>query len=136
MATRDHGDRIITEQYPFGVPGGDLTDDTIAALAAAENQTFKAAGRYRPALRPVVRRRCRADAAHAGQARAFPVATGGFLGWVHHLDAAAATVAALEAGRPGQAYNIVDDLPATWEQVFTAMAAAFGAPPLAAFRAG
>jgi nucleoside-diphosphate-sugar epimerase len=38
-------------------------------------------------------------------------------------------VAALEHGRPGQAYNVVDDLPATWEEVFTAMAAAFGARP-------
>ena len=123
----DHGDRIITEQCPFGVPGGNLTDDTIAALAAAENQTFKLpegiALRYGllyggdgAQMRPMLAK------------RAVPVAAGGFLGWVHHLDAAAATVAALEAGRPGQAYNIVDDLPATWEQVFTAMAAAFGAP--------
>jgi nucleoside-diphosphate-sugar epimerase len=57
-----------------------------------------------------------------------PVSSGGLLGWVHHLDAAAATVAALENGRPGQAYNIVDDQPATWREVFTAMAAGFGAP--------
>ena len=54
---------------------------------------------------------------------------GGLLGWVHHDDAAAATVAALEHGRAGQAYNIVDDQPATWEDVFTTMAAALGAPP-------
>ena len=33
-------------------------------------------------------------------------------------------------GRPaGNAYNIVDDEPATWKDVFTAMAKAFGAPP-------
>jgi hypothetical protein len=38
-------------------------------------------------------------------------------------------VAALEPGRPGPAYNVADDLPATWEEVFTAMAAAFGTPP-------
>jgi nucleoside-diphosphate-sugar epimerase len=42
---------------------------------------------------------------------------------------AAATVAALEHGRPAQAYNVVDDLPATWQEVYTAMAEAFGAPP-------
>ena len=53
--------------------------------------------------------------------RAVPVADGGLLGWVHHRDAVAATVAALEHGRPGQAYNIVDDQPAMWEEVFTAM---------------
>jgi nucleoside-diphosphate-sugar epimerase len=51
--------------------------------------------------------------------RGVPISTGGLLGWVHHVDVAAATVAALEAGRPGQAYNIVDDQPATWEEVFT-----------------
>ena len=42
---------------------------------------------------------------------------------------AAATVAALEHGRPGQAYNVVDDRPAPWQEVYTAMAEAFGAPP-------
>lgn len=56
------------------------------------------------------------------------MATGGLLGWIHHEDAAAATVAALEHGRGGQAYNVVDDRPASWEEVFTAMARAFGAP--------
>ena len=60
--------------------------------------------------------------------RKVPVATGGALAWVHHDDAVAATVAALEHGRPGQAYNIVDDQPASWQQVFTAMARALGAP--------
>ena len=61
--------------------------------------------------------------------RAMPVARGGLLGWVHHDDAAAATVAALEHGRAGEAYNIVDDKPACWEDVISAMAAAVGARP-------
>jgi nucleoside-diphosphate-sugar epimerase len=61
--------------------------------------------------------------------RKVPVANGGTLGWIHHEDAAAATVAALEHGGGGQAYNLVDDRPATWAEVFTAMARAFGAPP-------
>jgi nucleoside-diphosphate-sugar epimerase len=51
------------------------------------------------------------------------------LGWIHHEDAAGATVAALEQGRPGQAYNLVDDRPATWQEVGTALAGAFGTPP-------
>jgi nucleoside-diphosphate-sugar epimerase len=38
-------------------------------------------------------------------------------------------VAALEHGRPGQAYNLVDDLPATWQEVYTAMARPLGTPP-------
>jgi nucleoside-diphosphate-sugar epimerase len=61
--------------------------------------------------------------------RKVPVASGGLLGWIHHEDAVAATVAALEHGRGGQAYNLVDDRPATWEEMFTAMARAFGTPP-------
>ena len=59
--------------------------------------------------------------------RKVPVASGGALGWIHHEDAAAATVAALEYGRAGQANNFVDDRPATEEEVFIAMARAFGA---------
>ena len=61
--------------------------------------------------------------------RGLPVVKGGVLGWIHHQDAAAATVAALEHGHPGQAYNLVDDLPATWREVYSTMARAFGAPP-------
>src|SRR5215813_4006058 len=39
---RDHGDHVLTEADPFGIPAGDLTDETIAALHAAEVQTFEA----------------------------------------------------------------------------------------------
>lgn len=124
---RDHGDRILTEDDFFGVAAGDLTDDAIAAMRSAEEQTFTApegiALRYgllyggdAPAMRLMLAK------------RAVPVSAGGLLGWVHHRDAVAATVAALERGRPRQAYNIVDDQPATWREVFTAMAASFGAP--------
>jgi nucleoside-diphosphate-sugar epimerase len=125
---RDHGERLLTEADPFGVPAGGRTDATIAALHTAEVQTFTAAegialrygllyGGDAPQVRPMLVK------------RKLPVVSGGLLGWVHHLDAAAATVAALERGRPGQAYNIVDDRPATWSDVFATMAAEFGAPP-------
>lgn len=125
---RNHGDRIITEPQPFGMPAGDMTDAAIAAMHSAETKTFTTpegiALRY-GLLYGGDGREMRALLAKRG----VPVASGGVLGWVHHFDAAAATVAALEKGRPGQAYNIVDDLPATWGQVFTAMAQAFGTPP-------
>jgi len=125
---RDHGDHVLTEADPFCIPAGDLTDETLGALRAAEVQTCEApqgiALRYgllyggdASQIRPMLAK------------RRVPIAAGGSLGWIHHLVAAAATVAALERGRPGQAYNIVDDQPATWTEVFTAMAAAFGAPP-------
>ncbi len=38
-------------------------------------------------------------------------------------------MAALDRGRAGTAYNVVDDRPASWQEVYTAMAEAFGAPP-------
>lgn len=125
---RDHGDRVLTERDPFGHPAGDHTDPHVAAMRSTEQQAFSTpagiALRY-GLLYGGDAARTRALLARRG----LPVAKGGVLGWVHHEDAAAATVAALEHGRPGQAYNVVDDLPASWEAVFTAMAAAFGAPP-------
>ena len=124
---RDHGDRLITEDDPFGIPAGDLLDPTMVALKQAEAKAFTLpegiALRYgflyggdSPQMRPMLAK------------RGVPVMSGGLLGWVHHLDAAAATVAALERGRPGQAYNVVDDQPATWREVITTMAQEFGAP--------
>ena len=124
----DHGARLLTEHDPFGRPAGNRTDPHLAAMRSTERQAFTApegiALRYgllyggdAERVRPLLAR------------PRLPVAKGGVLGWIHHEDAAAATVAALEHGRAGQAYNLVDDLPATWEEVYTAMAEAFGAPP-------
>jgi nucleoside-diphosphate-sugar epimerase len=125
---RDHGARVLTEQAPFGRPAGNRCDPHVAAMRSTEQQAFTApegmALRYgllyggdAEQLRALLNR------------RGVPVARGGVLGWVHHQDAVAATVAALEHGRAGQAYNVVDDQPASWLEVFTAMAKAFGAPP-------
>jgi nucleoside-diphosphate-sugar epimerase len=124
----DHGDRLITEDDPFGRPEGKLTDEATAALVSAEQQAFSApegiALRYgmlyggdAASMVPMLRQ------------RKVPVADGGLLGWVHHRDAASATVRALEQGNAGAAYNIVDDRPASWEQVMREMARAGGAPP-------
>ncbi|HWD47576.1 MAG TPA: NAD(P)-dependent oxidoreductase [Actinomycetota bacterium] len=125
---RDHGHRLLTEEDPFGLPAGDACDPHVAAMRSTEQQAFTApqgiALRYGLLYG--------GDADRAGDLlarRRLPVARGGVLGWVHHDDAAAATVAALERGRPGQAYNVVDDLPATWWEVYTAMAKALGARP-------
>jgi nucleoside-diphosphate-sugar epimerase len=50
------------------------------------------------------------------------------LPWIHIEDAAAATVAAVENGRPGAAYNIADNGTASWGQMFSDMAVALKAP--------
>jgi nucleoside-diphosphate-sugar epimerase len=125
---RDHGEQLLSEEAPFGVRQGDACDAHLDAMRSTEQQAFSApegiALRY-GLLYGGDGEQMRTQLA----SRKVPVANGGTLGWIHHEDAAAATVAALEHGRGGQAYNLVDDRPATWEEVFTAMARAFGAPP-------
>jgi nucleoside-diphosphate-sugar epimerase len=125
---RDHGGRVLTESDPFGRPAGNACDPHVAAMASTERQAFTASVGI--ALRYGLFYGGDAEEKRARLAkRGIPVATGGVLGWIHHEDAAAATVAALEHGRAGNAYNIVDDEPASWQDVFTAMAREFGSPP-------
>ncbi|NUR27822.1 MAG: NAD(P)-dependent oxidoreductase [Catenulispora sp.] len=51
------------------------------------------------------------------QAGKLPIVKGGTNSFIHLADAAAATVAALERGRGGQAYNVVDDTPTAFADV-------------------
>ncbi|WP_280358662.1 NAD-dependent epimerase/dehydratase family protein [Nocardia otitidiscaviarum] len=130
---RDHGAEPLTELTPFGRPQGERIDASIEALNTAENSAVHAPGlagialRYGifygpgasdPFLRPLRR-------------RIMPLPRGetGYIGFIHIEDAAAATVAALDHGRAGQAYNIVDDEPVTWSTHFDALARTLGAPP-------
>ena len=53
----------------------------------------------------------------------------GLLPWVHVEDVASAVVAALEHGRPGEAYNIVGDEPATTFDLASAVARSVGSRP-------
>lgn len=127
----DHGDRALTEADPFGVPDAGPTRDIVAALASAERQPFTADGIDGIALRyGLFYGPGTMDLATHLRRRVFPVPAGGggVTSWVHIADAAAAAVAALHRGRPGTAYNIVDDAPVSWGDFFDAGAAAFGAP--------
>jgi nucleoside-diphosphate-sugar epimerase len=54
---------------------------------------------------------------------------GGRWSFIHVDDAAAATVAAVERGQPGNIYNIVDDEPAEVSEWLPALAALLGARP-------
>ena len=56
-----------------------------------------------------------------------PSSGGGFVNFIYLEDAAAATVAALEKGRAGEAYNIVDDEPVRWADFLDALAGELGA---------
>lgn len=53
----------------------------------------------------------------------------GWWSFVHVDDTASAVVAAIERGRPGQVYNIVDDDPAQVSEWLPALAATLGAKP-------
>lgn len=48
---------------------------------------------------------------------------------IHIDDAAAATVAALDRGEPGRAYNVVDDRPVARQELYEITARCLGAPP-------
>ena len=61
--------------------------------------------------------------------RLLPTLSGmqGVTSFIHAADAASATLAALEHGRPGEIYNIVDDEPVNANKFIAALASAIGA---------
>jgi nucleoside-diphosphate-sugar epimerase len=54
---------------------------------------------------------------------------GGTMSWIYIDDAAAATVAALERGQAGHAYNVVDEESVRWADFLGTLATAIHAPP-------
>jgi len=121
----------VDETAPFGVPGPHDAVETVEALAENERLTLGTDGIEGVALRyglfygrdaDTVRRMLRR--------RMLPVTShDGALPLIHHDDAAAATLAALERGEPGQAYNLADDDPTqTWRGYVTEAADVFGLP--------
>jgi nucleoside-diphosphate-sugar epimerase len=129
----DWGDRVLTEEDPFAPPGQDAFERDLAAMRSTERQAFTAEGIEGIALRygslygsggatePVIEmlRRRRLPVPRGG---------GGITSLIYVEDAAAATVAALERGRSGEAYNVADDEPVSWGEFFGTVAKAFGAP--------
>jgi nucleoside-diphosphate-sugar epimerase len=122
----------VTEQTPFGLPHGDATDAPIAAMVSAERQAFEFGG---VALRyGLFYGRDIQSMKRMLNRRSLPVPSRwrGTMALIHHDDAAAATVAALERGVTGHAYNIVDETPISWhDYIQTVAAATAAARPLA-----
>lgn len=127
---RDHGVTPLTEDAPFGELHGDAFDPHVEAMASAERQATRAPDLQGVALRYGLFYGADTAATVAMlRRRSLPIVRhGGELPFVHHEDAAAATVAALERGRPGGVYNVVDDTPATFSDLLTRTAEAAGAP--------
>ncbi|RSS57993.1 NAD(P)-dependent oxidoreductase [Streptomyces sp. WAC06614] len=125
---RDHGERFLTEEDPFGVYGGNVADHVVTGLVEAEGRLFEAGHVAGCALRYGVFYGPGTwfDPMPGSRAVPVPRSGGGTVPWVHVEDAAAATVAALEKGRAGEAYHIVDERPSTWGELGAARSAAAG----------
>ncbi|GAA3123538.1 NAD-dependent epimerase/dehydratase family protein [Streptomyces rectiviolaceus] len=124
----DHGSRTFTEDDDFGVKQGNVADFIIDGLRSTEGQVFGSGHLDGIALRYGVFHGPGTwfDPTPGSRPTPVPRDGGGSVPWIHVDDAAAATVAALERGRGGEAYTVVEDLPATWGEVATATAAARG----------
>jgi nucleoside-diphosphate-sugar epimerase len=126
----DHGPRVLTEHDPFGMPNGDAFDPHLIAMGTAERLATTIPGVGGVALRYGLFYGTDLDAVAAAlRRRRLPVARrGGEIPFVHHTDAADATVSALERGRAGAAYNVVDDTPATFREYLDAVRVSRGTP--------
>ncbi|MEU9824094.1 NAD-dependent epimerase/dehydratase family protein [Micromonospora chersina] len=127
---RDHGPRVLTEDDPFAEPVSGKLGEAVAAMGSTEKQVFSADEMEGVALRYGFfygKDRMTNMIVNLVRKRRLPVpSSGGFANFIYLEDAAAATVAALEKGRAGQAYNIVDDEPVRWGDYLDTLAAAFG----------
>lgn len=128
---REHGDTPLTEASPFGEGPQGKCAPHVAAMVANERMVRSARDIDGIALRyGLFYGGDMAGMIGMLRKRRIPIAanTERVLPWVHVEDAATATVLAVTSGKAGQAYNVVDDLPCSWGEFFSAMAAAFGAP--------
>ncbi|MDI2130409.1 NAD-dependent epimerase/dehydratase family protein [Yinghuangia seranimata] len=129
----DHGEQVLTEADPFGAPGADKECQRhVDAMRVKEALMLGADGVEGVALRfglfygpggtenIVELLRKRKLPAVAGHGRVLP--------WIELRDAARAVALAVEGGRPGEAYNIVDDTPFGFGEHVKAVAEAFDTP--------
>jgi len=130
------GESILTEEQPFAPPGrGSALERHLAGVRSMEQQIFEATHegwmegvslRYGSFYGPA----STAPLIELLRRRSLPLPAGGqtFMSWIYLEDVATAMVAALERGRAGQAYNIVDNEPVRWHDFMTELARVVGAP--------
>ncbi|MFI1104889.1 NAD-dependent epimerase/dehydratase family protein [Streptomyces melanogenes] len=131
----DHGDRPLTEDgTPFGPAGTNpWLEQHVGAMRAKEELAFTADGIDAVSLRfGLFYGKDVTDTTVLTLLRKhrMPVVAdhGRELAWVNVDDAGRAVAAAVEHGRPSQAYNIADDLPTGFGSHVRAVAEAFGTP--------
>lgn len=132
----DWGETLLTEEQPFAPPGrSPELERHLAGLRSMERQIFEATRaawiegvslRYGAFYGP----ESTAPLIELLRRRSLPLPGGGrtFMSFIYIEDAAAAMVAALERGRAGQSYNIVDNEPVRWHDFMTELVRAVGAP--------
>jgi nucleoside-diphosphate-sugar epimerase len=145
------GARFIAQSYagwPYARTGGPVkTEDdpldpeppkgmraTHAAIRRLEAMTVQAGGivlRYGGLYGPGTGLWNDGDQVQMLRKRQFPLVGNGNGIWsfAHTADVATATLAAIERGRPGEIYNVVDDEPAPVREWLPYVAKALGAPP-------
>lgn len=129
-----HDGTKITEDAPFGEAMGGGLDDAVFALRDAENLPFAARGIDAVALRYGLfygDEHATSVMSDMLKKRMLPLPRkgSGVISMIHVEDAVTATVAAIERGRAGEAYNIADDEPVGIDVYLRALAKAVGAPP-------
>jgi nucleoside-diphosphate-sugar epimerase len=138
----DFGATPLTEAEPLRPPGR-----TEAALVGAVRDLERQVLEADAAIEGIVLRYGMLYGAATGSTQAMvrklrrrqlPLPGGGHgsISWIHLDDATTATVAALERGRPGEVYNVVDDEPVPWRDYTTQLARVAGAPPPRRCRCG
>jgi 2-alkyl-3-oxoalkanoate reductase len=136
FAYAPHGAWVKSEDDELYVDGPAPFDTTIGALHALETVVRRADGlegvvlRYGYFYGPGTSYAADGSIAQQVRARRFPIGGRGTGRWsfIHVDDAARATIAAVEGGRPG-VYNVVDDEPAPVSEWLPVYAAALGAAP-------
>ena len=133
----DWGTQVLTEETAFAPRGRTRRlERHLAGFRALEGQLFEATRdgwiegvslRFGAFYGPDAGMRSLIDLLHR---RRLPLVDrgGAVLSWIHHEDAATAMVAALERGRPGETYNVVDDEPVAWRDFLGLLATTAGAP--------
>jgi nucleoside-diphosphate-sugar epimerase len=129
---RDFGERILTETDQFGAHMGDKnTDRHLDGMRLKEELPLEAGIETISLRYGLFYGEGGTDAiVEMLRKRQMPVTddAGCVLPWINLADAATAVLAAIEHGRPGQAYNIADDSPTGFNDMVRAVAEGFGTP--------